>query len=101
MAGPGAPGAGFRVSQGAAQLGRHYAMNLLDGNAIIGPWVGGLENFIVAVGFSGAGLQKGPAVGRALTELLLHGEYQSIDLHRLFYQRILDNKPLLEVGFKA
>jgi FAD-dependent oxidoreductase domain-containing protein 1 len=79
----------------------HYAMNLLDGNAIMGPWVGGLENFIVAVGFSGAGLQKGPAVGRALTELLLHGEYQSIDLHRLFYQRILDNKPLLEVGFKA
>lgn len=79
----------------------HYAMNQLDGNAIIGPWVGGLENFIVAVGFSGAGLQKGPAVGRALTELLLHGEYQSIDLHRLSFQRIIDNKPLLEVGFKA
>lgn len=79
----------------------HYAMNQVDGNAIIGPWVGGLENFIVAVGFSGAGLQKGPAVGRALTELLLHGEYRSIDLHRLSFQRILDNKPLLEVGFKA
>jgi glycine/D-amino acid oxidase-like deaminating enzyme len=79
----------------------HYAMNQFDGNAIIGPWIGGLENFIVAVGFSGAGLQKGPAVGRALTELLLHGEYQSIDLHRLSYQRILDDKPLIEVGFKA
>jgi FAD-dependent oxidoreductase domain-containing protein 1 len=79
----------------------HYAMNRLDGNAIIGPWVGGLENFIVAVGFSGAGLQKGPAIGRAITELLLHGRYQTIDLSRLSYQRIIDNQPLFEIGFTA
>ncbi|MBT6276695.1 MAG: FAD-binding oxidoreductase [Chromatiales bacterium] len=79
----------------------HYAMNLLDGNAIVGPWIGGAENFYVAIGFSGAGLQKGPAIGRALTELLLHGQYQSIDLSRLSYQRVIDGKPLVEVGFKA
>jgi FAD-dependent oxidoreductase domain-containing protein 1 len=79
----------------------HYAMNRLDGNAIIGPWVGGLENFYVAAGFSGAGLQKGPAIGRAVTELLLHGRYQTIDLSRLSYQRIIDNAPLLEIGFTA
>ena len=79
----------------------HYAMNRLDGNAIIGPWRGGLENFYVAIGFSGAGLQKGPAIGRALTELLLHGQYQTIDLTRLSYQRVIDNEPLREVGFTA
>ena len=79
----------------------HYAMNRLDGNAIIGPWTGKLENFYVAMGFSGAGLQKGPAVGRALMELLVHGTYQSIDLGRLSYQRVREGKPLVEVGFKA
>lgn len=79
----------------------HYAMNRFDGNAIIGPWLGGCENFIMAVGFSGAGLQKGPAVGRALSELLLHGRYQTIDLSRLSYQRIIDGEPLFEVGFTA
>ena len=79
----------------------HYAMNRLDGNAIIGPWRGGIENFYVALGFSGAGLQKGPAVGRALTELLMDGGYQTIDLTRLSYQRVVDGKPLNEPGFKA
>ena len=79
----------------------HYAMNRLDGNAIIGQWIGGLENFYVAVGFSGAGIQKGPAIGRALSELLLHGRYQTIDLSRLSYQRVIDNDPLFEIGFTA
>ena len=79
----------------------HYALNRFDGNTIIGPWVGGLENFYVAVGFSGAGLQKGPAIGRALSELLLHGAYQTLDLSRLSYQRIIDNAPLFEEGFTA
>ena len=79
----------------------HYAMNRFDGNAIVGPWTGSLENFYVAIGFSGAGLQKGPAVGRALTELLTHGHDQTIDLQRLSYDRLRAGQPLLEVGFKA
>jgi FAD-dependent oxidoreductase domain-containing protein 1 len=79
----------------------HYAVNRMDGNTIIGPWVGGLENFYVATGFTGAGLQKGPAIGRAMTELLLHGEYQTIDLSRMSYQRVIDEEPLLETGFSA
>jgi glycine/D-amino acid oxidase-like deaminating enzyme len=79
----------------------HYAMNRFDGNTIIGDWPGGLRNFYLATGFSGAGLQKGPAIGRALSELLIHGRYQTIDLRRLSYQRVLDNQPLHEVGFTA
>ena len=79
----------------------HYAYNRMDGNTIIGNWSGGLENYYFATGFSGAGLQKGPAIGRAMKELLLDGGYQTIDLSRMSYQRVLNNKPLLEEGFSA
>jgi FAD-dependent oxidoreductase domain-containing protein 1 len=79
----------------------HYAVNRFDGNTIIGPWSKGLENFYVATGFTGAGLQKGPAIGRALSELILHGRYETIDLSRLSYQRIIDNRPVYETGFVA
>ncbi|MDE0728468.1 MAG: FAD-dependent oxidoreductase [Alphaproteobacteria bacterium] len=79
----------------------HYAYNRMDGNTIIGKWIGGLDNFYIATGFTGAGLQKGPAIGRAITELLLHGGYQTIDLSRMSYQRVIDDEPLLETGFSA
>ena len=79
----------------------HYAYNRMDGNTIVGNWTGGLENYYFATGFSGAGLQKGPAIGRAIKELLLDGGYQTIDLSRLSYQRVLDNAPLMEKGFSA
>jgi FAD-dependent oxidoreductase domain-containing protein 1 len=72
----------------------HYDENTLDNNAILGPWVGGLENFHIALGFSGHGLMQAPAVGRGLCELLLHGRYQTLDLSRLGYRRILDGMPL-------
>jgi hypothetical protein len=41
-----------------------------------------------------APLTQHPAVGRGLSELLLHGRYQTLDLSRLGYQRILDGVPL-------
>jgi FAD-dependent oxidoreductase domain-containing protein 1 len=37
---------------------------------------------------------QAPAVGRGLSELLLHGRYQTLDLSRLGYRRILDGIPL-------
>jgi FAD-dependent oxidoreductase domain-containing protein 1 len=40
------------------------------------------------------GLMQAPAVGRGLCELLLHGRYQTLDLSRLGYRRILDGMPL-------
>ena len=79
----------------------HYALNHFDGNTIIGTCPTGPANFIVATGFSGAGLQKGPAIGRALSELVLTGQYQTIDLTRLSFQRLIDNTPLYETGFTA
>ncbi|MFP6749755.1 MAG: FAD-binding oxidoreductase [Alphaproteobacteria bacterium] len=79
----------------------HYAYNRMDGNTIIGKWIGGLDNFYIATGFTGAGLQKGPAIGRAMTELLLDGGYRTLDLSRMSYQRVIDDEPLLEIGFSA
>jgi len=79
----------------------HYAQNTFDGNMIIGPYIGELENFLIATGFSGHGLQHAPAVGRGLSELILDGRFTSIDLSRLTYQRVLDNAPYPERGVKA
>ena len=75
-----------------------YDQNYFDGNAIIGPGVGGLANFHLAAGFSGHGLMHAPGVGRALAELILRGRYETIDLTRLGWQRIVDSKPLREEG---
>jgi glycine/D-amino acid oxidase-like deaminating enzyme len=79
----------------------HYDQNSFDNNAILGPWVGGIVNFHIALGFSGHGLMQAPAVGRGLSELLLHGRYQTLDLSRLGYRRIIDNRPLLDEVPKA
>ncbi len=73
----------------------HYDYNRLDQNAVIGLWPG-LDNFYIAGGFSGHGLQQSPAVGRGLSELMLDGAYKTIDLAPLSPDRILENRPFLE-----
>jgi glycine/D-amino acid oxidase-like deaminating enzyme len=75
-----------------------YDQNRLDGNMIIGRWPGHLDNFYLACGFSGHGMMHAPAVGRALSELVLHGEFRTIDLSRMGYQRVLDARPYPERG---
>lgn len=75
----------------------HYDYNTLDQNAILGR-APGLENFYLANGFSGHGLQQSPAVGRAISELLVHGAYRTIDLTRFGYERVLANRPLAELN---
>lgn len=73
----------------------HYDFNTLDENAILGH-VPGVDNFLVAAGFSGHGLMQSPAVGRALSELIEFGEYRTLDLTRFGYERVLSNSPLVE-----
>ncbi|CAN5252650.1 FAD-binding oxidoreductase [soil metagenome] len=50
-----------------------------DDNPILGH-VPGLQGFIVAAGFSGHGFMQGPAIGRAISELVLDGDSQVLDL---------------------
>jgi glycine/D-amino acid oxidase-like deaminating enzyme len=75
-----------------------YDQNDLDGNAILGPWRGRCENFLMAAGFSGHGLMHSPGVGRAMAELILDGGYQTLDLTRLGWERIARNEPYRELG---
>lgn len=75
----------------------HYAHNTLDHNVIIGPHTE-VENFIFANGFSGHGLQQSPAVGRAAAELVTYGEYRTIDMTPLGYERIVASRPFLETA---
>ena len=71
-----------------------YAVNTLDGNAILGEWPE-TQGLFLATGFSGHGLQQAPAIGRYLAESLLEKPHE-LDLHRFGGQRVLDGKPLHE-----
>jgi FAD-dependent oxidoreductase domain-containing protein 1 len=73
-----------------------YAVNTLDGNAILGQWPE-LRGLYLANGFSGHGLQQGPAVGRYLAELILE-KAPELNLTVFSPQRILENRPVSESG---
>jgi FAD-dependent oxidoreductase domain-containing protein 1 len=73
-----------------------YAVNTLDGNAILGEWPE-LKGFYLANGFSGHGLQQAPAVGRYLSELILKLP-PTLDLSCFGTHRIVENRPLSEKG---
>ena len=73
-----------------------YAVNTLDGNAILGEWPE-LKGFYLANGFSGHGLQQAPAVGRYISELIT-ARSPVLDLSVFRPERVLQNKPLNEYG---
>ena len=81
----------LKLTSGWAGL---YAVNTLDGNAILGEWPG-LKGAYLANGFSGHGFQQCHAVGRYLAELIL-GQPPTLDLSIFSPQRILENKPVFE-----
>lgn len=74
-----------------------YEFNTFDANGVVGahPYY---ENILFATGFSGHGIQHSPAVGRAVAELILAGQYETIDLSRLGFHRFLQKEPLKEVN---
>jgi glycine/D-amino acid oxidase-like deaminating enzyme len=73
----------------------HYAFNTFDQNAIVGPHPT-VENFLFLNGFSGHGLQQSPAMGRATAEWLTYREFRTLDLSPYKYDRILDNRMIVE-----
>jgi FAD-dependent oxidoreductase domain-containing protein 1 len=75
----------------------HYDLNVFDHNAIVGR-VPGRANVYVAAGFSGHGLQQSPAIGRGLSELLVHGRFTSLDLSDFAVERVTAGTPLLETN---
>jgi len=66
-----------------------YDYNYEDGSPIIGihPIV---TEVMMATGFNGRGAMYGPAVGRAITELILDDGYETIDFSRMSFDRFLE-----------
>lgn len=73
----------------------YYDYNSFDENAFIGPHPA-YHNLYIAAGFSGHGIQQSPAVGRAIMELIVDGQFITCDLSRLGFQRYLQREPLWE-----
>ena len=85
----------FEAIKVVNQWAGHYDFNTLDHNLVVGrhPVV---RNFLFANGFSGHGLQQGPATGRGVCELIVYGEYRTLDLTEVGYERVVENRPFLE-----
>lgn len=85
----------FEALRVVTEWAGHYAYNTLDQNAILGPHPE-LGNFLFLNGFSGHGLQQSAAMGRGMAEWLTYGAFRSLDLSPFRYERIVENKPLVE-----
>jgi glycine/D-amino acid oxidase-like deaminating enzyme len=72
-----------------------YEINRLDSNALLGAHPE-LKGFYMAIGFSGHGFQQAPAVGKAMSELIRLGRYETIDVSPLHYDRALTGKLVVE-----
>ncbi len=73
----------------------YYEYNVFDQNGIVGRHPS-VENLIFANGFSGHGIQHSPATGRAVSELITDGRFVSLDLSPLGFDRVVENRPLIE-----
>lgn len=87
----------FEAVKRTAAWAGHYAFNSFDQNAILGRHPD-VSNLYFANGFSGHGLQQAPAVGRAISELMVYGSYRSLDLSRLSFERLFRGEPLREIN---
>jgi glycine/D-amino acid oxidase-like deaminating enzyme len=75
----------------------YYEINDFDHNAIVGPHPT-LANLHFINGFSGHGVMQAAAVGRGLAERIVGGRYATLDLSPLAFERLLENRRLLELN---
>jgi glycine/D-amino acid oxidase-like deaminating enzyme len=72
-----------------------YEINRLDSNALLGAHPE-LKGFYMAIGFSGHGFQQAPAVGKAISERIRLGRYETVDVSPLHYDRALTGRLVIE-----
>jgi len=73
----------------------YYDYNYFDQNAVIGPHPY-LTRMYLACGFSGCGVQQAAAIGRATSEMILDGEFRTIDLSRFLFERFIVGREVKE-----
>ena len=83
------------LNNNASQPGLFFADNTASpstGLVKVGPIsVGTTAPNVVASGFTGRGLMQAPGIGRALTELITTGSYQTIDISDFAVERVLNS----------
>uniref|UniRef100_A0A915KVX3 FAD-dependent oxidoreductase domain-containing protein 1 n=1 Tax=Romanomermis culicivorax TaxID=13658 RepID=A0A915KVX3_ROMCU len=72
-----------------------YDFNLFDQNPIIGRHFHH-QNFFMSAGFSGHGLQHALTVGRGIMQEIYDGGYIHINYRKYGFERLYENRPLLE-----
>jgi len=54
----------------------------------------------LAVGMSGSGFKKGPAIGEAVAELVVHGEARTVPIREFRLSRFAENDPIVSDGYQ-
>jgi sarcosine oxidase subunit beta len=54
----------------------------------------------VAVGMSGSGFKKGPAIGEAVAELIVHGEARTVPIREFRLSRFAENDAIVSDGYQ-
>ena len=88
---------GFEAARMQRAWAGHYDVNTLDHNLILGPHPE-VDNLLFANGLSGHGLQQSPAIGRALSELVVYGGFRTLALSEFGWSRIIERRPMRETS---
>jgi glycine/D-amino acid oxidase-like deaminating enzyme len=57
------------------------------------------DGLYVAVGMSGSGFKKGPAIGECVAELVVHGESRTTPIHEFRLSRFAEGDPIVSDGY--
>ncbi|XP_076780732.1 FAD-dependent oxidoreductase domain-containing protein 1 isoform X7 [Arvicanthis niloticus] len=76
----------FKTLEVQSAWAGYYDYNTFDQNGVVGPHPL-VVNMYFATGFSGRGLQHAPGIGRAVAEVMLEGDFKTIDMSPFLFNR--------------
>ncbi len=86
-----------RLSSANSMWGGLYPECRLDHNGIVG-WHPRCPGLALAVGFGGHGAMQAPATGKAISELIRLGRYETMDASALDFLRFEENRFIVEAS---